>query len=242
MAGPQVTRCRIYGSLLEGMLKWLYFMSFGSNWNHETGLEGKLIDVAPSARFKTKANPTEGGWKNCQLPLNRILADSAINTSSFWCNGKNFSTLLQEIQLLMVLYRETPEKNLEIVLMKDWTQTVILFSFTKIQFWQKNKSRHNMTSFWEDTILNADPVVWKSQENHTIRSHNHEIFTQTLNTPMTRQENHSNELFKRITGDDNIHTFFRTREWDIVNIFTCERFKLPWNQGCLQNVQEMFLK
>ena len=25
------------------------------------GLESKLIDVAPSARFKTKANPTEGG-------------------------------------------------------------------------------------------------------------------------------------------------------------------------------------
>ena len=25
------------------------------------GLESKLIDVAPSARFKTNANPTEGG-------------------------------------------------------------------------------------------------------------------------------------------------------------------------------------
>ena len=133
----------------------------------ETGLESKLIDVTPSARFRTKANPTEEGWKNFQLPLNGILADSAINTSSFWCKGKNFSTLLQEIQLLMVLYRETPEKKLKIVFMKDWTQTVIFFSFIKIQFWQKNKSRHNMTSFWEDTIL--IPILSYSNLKKTIR-------------------------------------------------------------------------
>ena len=47
------------------------------------GLKSKLIDVAPSA----KADPTEGGKRkivNCHWK--RILGDSAMNASSFWCN------------------------------------------------------------------------------------------------------------------------------------------------------------
>ena len=142
----------------------------------------------------------------------------------------------------MVLYRETPEKKLRDRFHEGLNSdcyTLLIYKDT-ILTEEQIKAQHDF--FLRRYYINADPVVWKSQENHTIRSHNHEIFTQTLNAPMTRQENHSNESFKRITGDDNIHTFSRTHEWDIVNVFTCERFKLPWNQGCLQNVKEMFLK
>ena len=47
------------------------------------GLKGKLIDVAPSA----KADPTEGGKRKIvSCHWKRILGDSAMNASSFWCN------------------------------------------------------------------------------------------------------------------------------------------------------------
>ena len=62
---------------------------------------------------------------------------------------------------------------------------------------------------------------------------------QTINTPMVQQENHSRELFRRTIQDDNIHTLFRIHEWDSRIFVTCEKFMLPWSQGCLQNGQEI---
>ena len=62
---------------------------------------------------------------------------------------------------------------------------------------------------------------------------------QTINTPMVQQENHSRESFRRTIQDDNIHTLFRIHEWDSRIFVTCEKFMLPWSQGCLQNGHEI---
>lgn len=78
------------------------FIIVGENtrpFHVEAGLQSKLIDEAPSARFKTKTNPTEKGkWKIVSCHWNGILGDSAVNTSSFWCDGKkDLSILMQGI-------------------------------------------------------------------------------------------------------------------------------------------------
>ena len=50
----------------------------------------------------------------------------------------------------------------------------------------------------------------------------------TCNTSMARQESRLRESFKRIT-------FTPTSELASETLWTCDKFKLPWNQGCFQN-------
>ena len=47
----------------------------------------------------------------------------------------------------------------------------------------------------------------------------------TFNTSMARQESRLRESFKRIT-------FTPTSELTSETLWTCDKFKLPWNQGC----------
>ena len=51
----------------------------------------------------------------------------------------------------------------------------------------------------------------------------------TCNTSMARQESRLRESFKRIT-------FTPTSELTSETLWTCDKFKLPWNQGCAKTV------
>ena len=61
------------------------------------------------------------------------------------------------------------------------------------------------------------------------------IFTKTINTPMARQENRWTESFEMM-----IFSPFSELTSEILwMLFTCEKLKLPWNQGWFGNVQKL---
>ena len=70
--------------------------------------------------------------------------------------------------------------------MKDCSQAVILFSVTKTLSWQRNKSMYIMNFF----ARRYNDDIWK-------------IVSQTINTPMTWQEDHSRESFRKIVREDH---------------------------------------
>ena len=80
---------------------------------------------------------------------------------------------------------------------------------------------------YKDTILTEEQ--FKAHHDFFARRYNIDIWKSSpkQSTPFQRCWWRD----KRIIQDDNVHTLFRTQEWDIVKrmwkLFTCEQLKLP---------------
>ena len=133
----------------------------------------------------------------------------------------------------------------------NWDCHTFLIYRDKLMTKEQIKAHHNF--FIRRYKIDAHPVEWNHEaclhvqrlEFHMMLRNSpiscvvkqrHELFIQTIHTPMVQQEKHSRESFKRIVQDDHSIIFrllkmiiFRTHEWDIVNII--HLWKLPWNQG-----------
>ena len=106
---------------------------------------------------------------------------------------------------------------------------------------------------YKDTILTEEQ--FKAHHDFFARRYNIDIWKSSpkQSTPFQRCW----WCDKRIIQDDNVHTLFRTQEWDIVKrmwkLFTCEQLKLPlkskliwkcartvfWNQDWFQGWLEI---
>ena len=60
--------------------------------------------------------------------------------------------------------------------------------------------------------------------------------------PKHFEENQWRKLRTRQIKYDNICTLFRSHGWNIVNFFACEKFELLSDQGCFENVSELFFE
>ena len=95
-------------------------------------------------------------WKiiSCHW-VKEIDNDSSVNAFSFWYSTEKLIDFSATPAIEAVFVWGNYTKIVENRFMKDWswTQTVILSSFIKTLFWQKNKSRHTTTFLREDTLL-----------------------------------------------------------------------------------------
>ena len=88
---------------------------------------------------------------------------------------------------------------------------------------------NEITSHYNDTVFdrrtNQSTCLMTVSRKKMIRSHGHEILRQTVNKIALSANGE-----KRIVQDDNIHTLFRTHEWDIVKYL-----KWVWNFSLMKN-------
>ena len=77
------------------------------------------IDVKPSAGFKRKANPTEGGkWKIVSCHWNMDSNEEAVINSPSSVMGEGFSTLVQEELVIIIMYVGNFQNKMKIIFMK----------------------------------------------------------------------------------------------------------------------------
>ena len=77
------------------------------------------IDVKPSAGFKRKANPTEGGkWKIVSCHWNMDSNGDAVINSPSSVMGEGFSTLVQEELVIIIMYVGNFQNKMKIIFMK----------------------------------------------------------------------------------------------------------------------------
>ena len=209
-------------------------------------------DVKPSTRFKRKANSTEGGkWKVvcCHWNMDSN-SDSIIHSSSLWCNGRkviNFSARgISCNNYVWGNFSKQDGDDFHEGLTSD-CHTLLVFKET-LMTEEQTRARHDF--FLRRYNISADPVVWNheaclhiqrlwisqvillnsgvmiSDNNATRMKSPHK----KINTPITWQENRSREYYSHSLQNSRVETLWI--------LFTCEKFKLSWNQGWLEYVHK----